>query len=249
MSQSRLEKLSCACHVENCILCEAKLFSGLSSDQVCAIKGIVSRKQYATRSILYHEGEPATQLFVIKEGMVKLSSTLPDGREQILCPRGSGQLMGFGTTKQATYRHTAEALTEVSVCTIPHKEMKQVIQQNPETALEVVELLNRELGISQTMIRNLGLKTASEKVASFILSLIPVDSGAQPEISLPLSRLEIAEMLGLTIETVSRLMADFRRKSIIVTPRGSVQVLDLEELTKLAGEELAKGDYLQTLHA
>jgi len=235
---------ACICRVDDCILCEARLFSGLSSDQVCDIKGIISKHTFRKREVLFREGDPCDRLFVVKEGMIKLSKSLPDGREQVMCPRGAGQLVGFCSPSGNTYPMTAVALTEVNTCSIDQKDMNRVLKQNPDAAMEVIGLLSQELGQSQAMICNLGLKTATEKVASFILSLAPADAGETVHIPLPLSRQEIGEMLGLTVETVSRIMAELRREKILDSPRGGIELLSLSRLKALSGDQMTEAEYL-----
>ena len=157
------------------------------------------------------------------------------GHEQILGLLVAGQLTGFETS-DATYPYTATALTPVEVCCITHKEMLRVLEENPTVALSVIQLFHDELTQAQAMIRNLGIKAAHARVASFILSLFPV--GADPAESLPLvlSRLEIAELLGLSEETVSRVFAEFKRKGLIEAPRGEIRLLDVGQLKRLSGE-------------
>lgn len=241
--------LNCVCRVDDCILCEARLFSDLSSDQVCDIKGIVEKQTYNKRDIIFREGDPCTHLYIVKEGMVLLSKTLPDGREQLMCPRGAGQLIGFCNAKSGTYPITAVALTPVNTCSIKHKDMKRVLEANPATALDVIALLNQELGKSQAMICNLGLKTALEKVASFVLSLLPAEATNDILLPLPLSRQEMAEMLGLTVETVSRIMAELRRENILESPRGGVLIHDISRLKQLSGDQLNESEYLDAARA
>lgn len=241
--------LTCICRVDDCILCEARLFSGLTSDQVCDIKGIVGKQTYDKRDVIFREGDPCDRLYIVKEGMVRLSKALPDGREQLMCPRGAGQLIGFCNAGGGNYPITAVALTPVNTCSIEHKNMKRVLEVNPATALDVIGLLNQELGKSQAMICNLGLKTASEKVASFILSLLPAEATNDILIPLPLSRQEIGEMLGLTVETVSRIMAELRREEILDSPRGGVLIRDINRLRYLSGDQLNESDYLDAAQA
>jgi CRP/FNR family transcriptional regulator len=227
----------CPCQIEECVLCEAKLFSGLSSAQVCEIRGMLGMHRYAPQEVLFRAGEPCTHLIALRLGQVKLSTALPDGREQILGLRVGGQLVGLETVDDTVYPYTATALTPVVACRITHKDMLRVLQQNPAVSLHVIQRINKDLEQARALIRDLGIKTAHERVASFILSLVPV--GTEPTEPLPfaLSRKEIAELLGLTVETVSRVMAEFRRAGLIEAPRGGLRLLDVGRLQRLAGGE------------
>lgn len=227
--------LSCPCQIGQCILCEAHLFSGLGAEQVCQIQGMVSKRSYRPHEILFREKDPDAYLFLLREGQVKLTTSLPDGRQQILGLRVAGHLLGFATLDDRAYPYTAEALTAVQLCIIRHRSMLRVLRQNPEVSLRLIRMLNDELERSQALIRDLGLKTASEKVASFVLSLVPPRAPYPTSVSLVLSRQEIAGMLGLTVETVSRTIAEFKRTGVIQTPHKQILILDMARLRTLAG--------------
>jgi CRP/FNR family transcriptional regulator len=230
---------TCACHNQDCLLCEARLYEGLSHEQVCAVRGLLSKHDYGPHEILFREGEVSTHLFLLREGLLKLTAIGPDGREQIIGLGVPGQLLGFNTASDRRCAYTAETLIPTKVCKLHHTDMLQVLSQNPPVALHTLELLNQELGRAQALIRLLGQKTSSEKVASFLLALIPpgINGSAAGPLPLPLSRQEIGEMLGLTVETVSRLMSEFKRENIIEAPRGTVRILDIKRLRTLAGAE------------
>jgi CRP/FNR family transcriptional regulator len=229
---------TCDCQVEECLLCEAQLYAGLSHEQVCAVRGLLSKHDYDAHEILFREGETSTHLFLLREGLLKLTAIGPDGREQIIGLGVAGQLLGFNTASDRRCAYTAETLTPTRVCKLRHQDMLQVLGQNPAVALRTLELLNQELGRAQALIRLLGQKSSAEKVASFLLALVPsgANGSAAGPLPLPLSRQEIGEMLGLTVETVSRLMSEFKRENIIEAPRGTVRILDLQRLRVLAGD-------------
>jgi CRP/FNR family transcriptional regulator len=227
----------CSCHIEDCLLCEAQFYQGLSHEQVCAVRGLLSKHDYDAHAILFREGEASSHLYLVREGLLKLTAIGPDGREQIIGLGVAGQLLGFNTASDRRCAYTAETLIPTRVCKLRHTDMLKVLEQNPPVALHTLELLNQELGRAQALIRLLGQKTSSEKVASFLLALVPpgLNGAAAGPLPLPLSRQEIGEMLGLTVETVSRLMSEFKRERIIEAPRGTVSILDLNRLRTLAG--------------
>lgn len=225
---------TCACQVDECVLCEARLYRGLSAEQVCQIRGMLGKQDYRAHAVLFREGEPCRHLYVLRRGQVKLTTALADGREQILGIRVAGQLLGFETLDDEFYPYTAVALTPVDACRITHKDMLRILEQDPAVALRVIRRLNRELERAQARIRDLGLKKAHERVASFILSLAPEGSEAPPALPLVLSRQEMADLLGLTIETVSRVIAELKRNGIIQPVRGAIRILDEERLAALA---------------
>ena len=227
-------KYSCPCQIDECVLCEAKLFFGLSSAQVCEIRGMLAKQGYRIHEVLFRGGDPCNHLFVLRTGQVKLTTSLADGREQILGIRVAGQLLGFETLDDKVYPYTATALTPVDTCKITHQDMLRVMEQNSIVSLRVIRRLNEELEQAQGLIRDLGLKTAHERVASFIMSLIPNYDTPTDQLLLVMSRQEIASLLGLTVETVSRVITEFKNQGVIEAPRGEIRILDQARLVKLA---------------
>ncbi len=226
---------SCACQIGECVLCGAESYSGLSSEQVCHMRDLLVRKRCAPRTVLFRQGEAGDLLFLLRRGLVKLTNSLPDGREQILGLRMSGQLLGFETLSEHRRPYTAETLTEAELCGIQPRNMLRVLEHNPESALRLIGEMNRELESARELIRDLGLKSASERVASFLLSLAQDLNPHDKLIALPLSRQEIAGLLGLTIETVSRAITRFARNGLIQVLRGRIRIVDLGGLQAQSG--------------
>jgi len=156
---------TCYCEIDSCVLCEARLYPGLTPEQVCHIRGLLIRQTYDARDVLFRDGDPAGYLFAVRSGQIKLISSLPDGRQQILHLVVAGQLLGREAFNNRPYAYTAEALTEVNVCKISSRDLQQVLEQNPSMSLRVIQTLIQELDQTEMLIRDLGLKTAPEKVA------------------------------------------------------------------------------------
>ncbi len=229
---------TCYCHIEDCVLCDASLSAGLTAQQVCEIRGMLSKHDYAAHEVLFREGEANVHLFLLRAGQLKLTTLTPDGREQIVGLGLPGQLLGFQSMHDTAYTCTAVSLTPVHACKIRRTDMLAVLRHNPAVMLRVIDILNEELNRAQLLIRLLGQKTSVEKVAAFILSLAPLGlkNGSPTQLPLPLSRQEMAELLGLTVETVSRHMSEFKREGILDAPRGHVRILDAKRLQSLAGD-------------
>jgi CRP/FNR family transcriptional regulator len=227
---------SCVCHTNDCLLCEAHLQEGLSAEQACEIQGLLRRHTIQPHEILFRQGESSDWLYVVRAGQLKLTVTGPDGRDQIIRVAVAGQLIGYDAVDDLRHPYTATALTPGRLCGLRHRDMLRVMEQNVEVSRRLVQLLNQELSQAQALIHILGQKSSAEKIALFLLSLVPEDGAGdpQPELPLPLSRQEMADMLGLTVETVSRLMAELKRERIIEAPRGRIRILDRKGLQAYA---------------
>jgi len=227
----------CFCQVNDCVLCEAQLHSHLSLEQVCEVRGLLKRMKLEPHETLFRAGEPNQHLYLVRDGQIKLTALSSDGREQIIGLGLSGHLIGFDNVRDTAHTYSAVALTTAHVCRIANADMMKILTENPDAMLRVINVLNEELGRAQSVIRLLGHKTSSERVAAFLLSLLPPGkhNGEPLDVPLPLSRQEMAELLGLTIETVSRHMSEFKREGVIDAPRGMVRILDSPRLQELAG--------------
>ncbi len=234
--------VTCACNRDDCFLCEGRIFNGLASDQVCRVRGLIAPVSFSARAPLFHERTPADLLFILKTGCVKLTTALADGREQILRLALPGQMFGFESLNESSYPYSACALTDASVCAVRHRDVMQILEKDPGVSLRMIRMLNGELERSRALIRDLGLKSATERMASFILSLVPLRHGASSDFALPLTRKEISEMLGLTVETISRAMTGFQRAGIVRASRGLIRILDEPRLQALAEGASARID-------
>ncbi len=107
----------CVCKRNGCILCEGRIFSGLASDQVCRARDLSAHDSCPARAMLFHERASAGWLFILKSGCVKLTTTLSDGREQVLRLVLPGQMSGFEFPDENSYPYSACALTDVSTAT------------------------------------------------------------------------------------------------------------------------------------
>jgi CRP/FNR family transcriptional regulator len=223
------------CKINQCALCDAHLFAGLSEEKFCEVQNMVSKATYQPGEAMFREGDHCSNLYVLRSGQVKLTTSLPDGRSQILRLGVPGHFLGFEVVDHDHYLYTAEALTTVEACLIRQKDMLRAVAENPMVCRRIARTLTEELEQAEGMIRDLGTKNAGERIASFLLSLASNQSNLSENLPLHLARHEIAEMVGLSTETVSRIMAQLQREAIIIAPRGSIRILDVDRLRSRAG--------------
>jgi CRP/FNR family transcriptional regulator len=173
--------------------------------------------RFDRRQTIVTEGEPAISFFSIVSGVVKLCRSLSDGRTQIIGFRFPGDV--FAISDAETYTTTVEALTFVEVCQFSRSRLKRLVQAFPQVQTRFLEMSYRYLATLEDQIFLLGRKTAKEKVASFLLSYSEKVRHdwihENDRINLPMTRTEIADFLGLTPETVSRVLTGLAREKII----------------------------------
>lgn len=188
---------------------------------------------------LFFEGDHADYIYEVVEGVVASYSILPDGRRQIHGFFFSGDI--FGLSPDGEYHDNTCAIGKVRVRSIPRTMLMRTLRDRPEVAAKLLESATSQLVGMQNHFVLLGRKCAREKVASFLhaLALRYAEDGSQTvTFRLPMSRTEIADYLGLTIETVSRTLTKLRIAGVIDLPHSSqVMVRNLKKLEAIAGED------------
>jgi CRP/FNR family transcriptional regulator len=223
-----------------CSHCAARHFS------VCApvpdaelpyFSSLSVRLRVEPRRYLFDEGDPADYVFSISSGTVCLSKALADGRRQITGLLFEGDFIGLAYGKTCAY--TAEALTPVEVCRFPRERFERYMIEHPQVERRLLQIASTELAAAQDQMLLLGRKTATERVASFLVRLsdrATARGRAGNPVILPMSRAEIGDYLGLTLETVSRTLTQLRNKGAIELDNVSmVRITSDETLRRLAG--------------
>lgn len=223
-----------------CRFCEARLYSGLPKVQVRDIRALLSLCNAGPGETLFRIGDPSTYLYVLREGEIKLTRSDINGQEHLVGLVGPGYLLGFEAIGNPMYSYSAKTLTPSVFCRMKHADIMKVLAKNSKVSLNVLLAITEQLAQARTLIQVLGQKTAVEKVAALLLNLLPLkaDDAAAKTQKLHLSRNEMAEILGITVETVSRIMAQFKREAIISAPRGSISIRKRKRLEALAGSPL-----------
>nr|WP_210200589.1 helix-turn-helix domain-containing protein [Cohaesibacter celericrescens] len=209
-------------------------------------KGIMASEQsrhktFPSHGVIFFEGDPANNIYEVADGSVMLYKLLPDGRRQVVEILGSGDL--FGIPAGEVYDTSAETLTETLVHMISRKdaENSNIIQEHMKKCLvSQVQNLHEHAVL-------LGRKSAHERVASFLMRFVPSrgDFGCigpegdedQSVVTLHMTRQEIADFLGLTIETVSRVLSDMKRRKVITMEKQDrIRVMNVCGLCHLTGK-------------
>lgn len=175
---------------------------------------------------LFHEGDPAHNVFTLTSGHLRLSRLLADGRRQVIGFLVPGDFLGLAFRE--TYVATAEALDAVTLCTFPRVAFERFLERHPHFERELLARARSELAAAQEQMLVLGRKTARERLATFLIRLAGragTESGGP--LHLFMSRADIADYLGLTVETVSRTLGTFRREGLVhLEGRSTVHIPD-----------------------
>jgi CRP/FNR family transcriptional regulator len=196
-------------------------------------------EKIAPGSAVFWEGDAAAHVFLVVEGCLRVYRTLPDGRRAILGLIYPGDLLGVSSRDR--YLFTTEAVSPVKLRRFPRRRFHELVDDAPHLRPMLFAKICDEMTAAQDQMILLGRKTAQERVVSFLL-MVARRSGADTrvpvEIELPVGRLDMADFLGLTIETVSREISKLKRAGLIAL-KGTNHVV-LRRMRSL--QDLAEGD-------
>jgi len=216
--------------------------NGEAADRLAAMSRVINVP--AGRPVMM-EGAPAAELFSVSQGIVSVFKLMPDGRRQITGFLYPGSFLGVTFNAETTYAYSADAVTAVMLRAYPRRDFERLLDEVPGVRRAFIAAMADELTEAQDRMLLLAHRSASERLACFLLTLARRQAGPAGEpvdtLFIPMRGSDIADYLGLTAETVSRTLAVFRRKTIIRTDRGgSIGILDRAALEGLAGPLLRR---------
>jgi CRP-like cAMP-binding protein len=183
-----------------------------SGREIAALDRIGTVVSLRRDQALFHEGDPARDLFKVVTGAVRSCRLLTDGRRQISAFALPGDFIALELAD--TYGSTAEAVSDATVMRYSRHAVERVAQQQPRLGNYLLGLIYGELSAAQSQMMLLGRKSAAERLASFLLTMAD-RNGIADRVSLPMTRSDIADHLGLTTETVSRIFGQFKSEGVI----------------------------------
>ena len=221
-----------------CASCEARhkgVCGALGPDELVALSKVSYKHKARPGSELVGDAEEVESYSNILSGVVKLSKTLSDGRQQIVGLQFAPDFLGRPFKVESEIN--AEAATDVSLCSFPKAALERIMNQSQGLEHRLLQQTLKELDEAREWMVTLGRKTAAEKVASFLLLIARnIDPSTGPDnataqFELPLTRTDIADFLGLTIETVSRQLTKLRTDGIITIEHN--RLVTVENMNRL----------------
>lgn len=227
--------------LDNCMSCPSRgehLFCNLSVQASQRLNDIKSTAVYPKGAMLFIEGQMARGVFVLCSGKVKLSTTSREGKTIITKISESGDVLGLNAVvSNRPYEVTAEMMEPGQANFIPKDSLTQMLRDFPEAAMRVGQQLSRNYYTAYEEIRTLGLAASpSEKFAKLLLawSTKTTQSDGSSQVRLTLTHEEIAEIIGTTRETVSRLFSEFKKKQLMQAKGATLMIRSRIALEKIA---------------
>lgn len=233
--------------MSTCMTCsvhQRAICAALPPDDLDALRGFARHRTVAAGQALIWEGDQSLMVANVMEGILKLSTSTGDGREQIVGIVYPSDFIGrpFGGTSQ----HSVTALTDARVCTFSRSDFDRFARDHPDLGQRLLQRTLTELDRARHWMLLLGRKSADEKMASFLLEMSdrlgvrdcqdPEAGEPAPLFTLPFGRQQIADILGLTIETTSRQLTKMRADGLLDLPsRREIVINDRAAMEMMAG--------------
>lgn len=227
--------------VESCLSCphrEDRLFCNLPPAALKHLETITAAASYPKGATLFVEGQKPRGVFILCSGRVKLSTSSADGKTLILRVPEKGELLGLAATVSGQpYQASAEVLEPAQANFIASSDFLEFLKAHGEAALRVAQQLSENYHMAISEMRTIGLShSAAEKFARFLVEQIAEGEKEDGEvrITLTLTHEEIAQMIGSSRETVTRLFSDFKKRQLLQVKGSTVLIRDVSTIRKLA---------------
>jgi CRP/FNR family transcriptional regulator len=226
-AKRHLEDLPAGHPCEGCEVRDKAVCGVLDCDDLETFKNLGRTVKLSAGQVLFHEGDPVTRVFTLTRGTLKLYNLLADGRRHVTGFVYPGGFLGISMDEEHVF--SAEALDDAQLCWFPRNRFDGFVDKHSPMERELYRMAAHELASAHQQMVLLGRKTATERLATFLIVLA---GGGRDLVRLPMSRSDIADYLGLTKETVSRVLSAFRRDRLI-----RLRAIDVVEILEREGLE------------
>lgn len=235
----RVQSAGCAIHCQDCSISQLCIPFTLNESELHLLDQIIDRKKPIQKSqLLFQAGDPLRALYAIRSGTIKSYTITEQGDEQITAFHLAGDMVGFDAINHMCHPSFAQALETSMVCEIPFEILDELSGKMPKLRQQIMRLMSSEIKGDQDMILLLSKKNAEERLAAFIHNLSSRFSQrgfSAKEFRLTMTRGDIGNYLGLTVETISRLLGRFQKSGMLNVKGKYITILQLDELRRLAG--------------
>lgn len=228
------QEISCG----NCRLGSICLPIALESDDIVKLDEIVQRGRPMQKGEhLYRESDVFTSVYAVRSGAIKAYRLTGDGQEQVTGFYFPGEIIGMDGISKNKYANSAKALETSAVCEIPFHRLEELSTAIPSMQRHFFQLMSQEITTDQQLITLLSKNSAEERIAALLLSISARNARrklSRTSFRLPMSRTDIGNFLGLTVETVSRVISRFNKQGLIAVESKEINLLDLDGLKEIA---------------
>jgi CRP/FNR family transcriptional regulator len=204
------------------------LFSSLNDEDLKIVSSLFDEASYGNNETIFNEGDPSDRFYIVAEGSVKVIKHTVMGKDVILEMMSPGDIFGgVAVLDRKPYPASAHAMERATVISIGRNDLLNLMEEFPVLKLEVVKYFSNKLRDAHEMLKNIATERVERRIAALLLKLsekVGVDDGEYRRIDFPLTRQEIAEMVGTTVETCIRTISRFQKKGIVRSSDGRVSI-------------------------
>lgn len=239
----RIQSGGCAIHCQDCSISQLCIPFTLNEHELDQLDNIIERKKPIQKGqTLFKAGDELKSLYAIRSGTIKSYTITEEGDEQITGFHLAGDLVGFDAIINHKHLSFAQALETSMVCEIPFETLDDLSGKMPNLRQQIMRLMSSEIRDDQEMILLLSKKNAEERLAAFIYNLsrrFAQRGFSAKEFRLTMTRGDIGNYLGLTVETISRLLGRFQKNNTLSVKGKYITINDMYKLTQIAGKTSA----------
>lgn len=207
------------------------LFADVRDEQIAETLVPIDNLRYGQKAVIYALGDPGRAIYTVRRGAVKLQHTLADGTSRVVRVLTAGDVFGLEALLDRSYAHTAVAMHALDICRIPIEVVHKLNGAVRSLHTELLRRWQRHLDQADAFIAQLSTGASHTRMARLLL-LLDGDSG--PLHGTPLGREDMGQILGMSTETASRIIAEFKRQGIVREDNGVLQHTDAAALERIA---------------
>ncbi|MDO8445706.1 MAG: Crp/Fnr family transcriptional regulator [Deltaproteobacteria bacterium] len=215
------------------------LFSALSPQDLSVVSALFTEEEFEKDQYIFTEGDPPDWLYIVKEGTIKMVRQSQSGREMILSIMTAGDVIGeVAVFDGGPYPATAQGMGRGIILKLAKKEFVSLLKRHPSIAVEVIGDLGRKLRAAVNVARELRGERVEGRIAMVLLKLarkVGILVEGKVMLTIPLTRQDVADMVGSTIETTIRVISRFKKEGIVSDSKGKM-TLDVKRLAEIVKE-------------
>ena len=235
----RIQSGGCAIHCQDCSISQLCIPFTLNEHELDQLDNIIERKKPIQKAqVLFKAGDQLNSIYAIRSGTIKSYTISESGEEQITSFHLPGDLVGFDAINNMQHPSFAQALETAMVCAIPFDILDDLSGKMPKLRQQIMRLMSNEIRSDQEMILLLSKMNAEERLAAFVHNLSRRYSArgfSAREFRLTMTRSDIGNYLGLTVETISRLLGRFQKIGVLSVQGKYITINDMNQLIELTG--------------
>ncbi|QHS21948.1 Crp/Fnr family transcriptional regulator [Virgibacillus sp. MSP4-1] len=208
------------------------IFNHLTDDEMWEVADRSFHRKFIKGETIFQAEEPSNSLFIVHQGRVKIYRLAPNGKEQLIRILDQGDFFGeMSIFSEETLTSYAEAMVDTNICIINRSDIQELMVKHPAISLKILEEFSRRLDHTEHLVEQLSSQDVEKRIASYLIDLLKENSSESHVVKLPMSKKDLASMIGTTQETLSRRLTALQDKEMIEqTGQRKIKIIDIDQL-------------------